>query len=116
MKYKNVLLEKFMIRKSKNEKTKFIEYIKGEFKNCGYDINVEKGDFGSRNIVFGDVNKAKVVFTAHYDTCAVMPVPNFITPTNFWIYCLYQLLIMIPIILISFGSSIAFGFFIGSIT
>ncbi len=107
MKFKNTLLEKFMVRKSKTEKSAFIDWVKDELKDSGYEVNVEKGSFGVRNIVIGDIEKAKVVYTAHYDTCAVMPVPNFITPTNFFIYLLYQLLLVLVIFLVSFG--VAFG-------
>ncbi len=53
----------------------------------------------SRNIVIGDPEKAETVFTAHYDTCPVMPFPNFITPLNIPVYILYQLLITVIIYL-----------------
>lgn len=110
MKFKDIILDKFMIRRNKKQKTEFIEWIKEQFKDSGFDINVEKGGFGARNIVFGNVEEAKVVFTAHYDTCAVMPVPNFITPTNIWIYLLYQLLLLIPMFGISIGAGELFAF------
>ena len=96
MKYKDLILNNFMIRKNKKQKSSFIEKVKEIVKEKDLEVTIEKGAFGVRNIVIGDVSKAKVVFTAHYDTCAVMPVPNFITPTNIWIYLLYQVLIMIP--------------------
>lgn len=96
MKYKDLILNNFMIRKNKKQKSSFIEKVKEIVKEKDLEVTIEKGAFGVRNIVIGDVGKAKVVFTAHYDTCAVMPVPNFITPTNIWIYLLYQVLIMIP--------------------
>ena len=99
MKFKEEILNKFMIRKSKKEKTLFIDWVKEQFSDKGYDIKIEKG-FGTRNIVIGDVSKAKVIFTAHYDTCANMYLPNFITPTNMGIYFLYQLLICIILFLI----------------
>lgn len=102
MKFKRTILKKYMVRKNKKQKDAFIEYVKEELKDSKYDVNVEKGEFGARNIVIGDVKKAKVLFTAHYDTCAVMPVPNFITPTNVGIYLLYQMLLVIPMILIAF--------------
>ncbi len=107
MKFKKTLLEKFMIRKSKSQKTAFIDWVKEELKDSGYDVKVEKGSLGVRNIVIGDLEKAKVVYTAHYDTCAVMPVPNFITPTNFFVYLLYQFLLVTAILLISLG--VGFG-------
>lgn len=96
MKYKDLILSNFMIRKNKKQKAAFIDKVQEIINDKGLDVTIEKGSFGVRNIVVGDINKAKVVFTAHYDTCAVMPVPNFITPTNIWIYLLYQLVIMIP--------------------
>lgn len=107
MKFKDVVLNRFMIRKSKKQKTKFIDFVKDELKDTNYEINIKKGSFGSRNIVIGDIKNAKVVFSAHYDTCAAMLVPNFITPTNIWIYILYQFLLVIPMLLIAF--TIGFG-------
>ena len=46
--------------------------------------------------MLGDPESADVVFTAHYDTCARLPFPNFITPKNLIVYLLYQLLILLP--------------------
>lgn len=94
MKFKNELLSKYMVRKNKREKTIFIEWVQKLLKDRGYEVNVEKG-LGVRNIVIGDVEKAKIIFTAHYDTCATMIIPNFITPTNTLVFILYQILVMI---------------------
>lgn len=97
------ILERFQIRKSKRQKKAFIDWLEPIVENSGYAMNVEKGSFGTRNIVIGDPEKAKVVFTAHYDTCAVLPFPNFITPKNIWIYVLYQLLIVIAMFAVVFA-------------
>lgn len=86
------------IRKSRQQKTYFIEWATEYAKSKGYDVRVEKGSFRSRNIVIGDPDSAKVIFTAHYDTCAVMPLPNFITPKSFICYLLYQLVLTLVII------------------
>ena len=64
----------------------------------GYDFKVEKGAFGARNIVIGDPEAAKVLYTAHYDTCARMPFPNFITPKCLPIYLLYQILLTVVLL------------------
>lgn len=56
----------------------------------------------NRNLVLGDVSSAKVLLTAHCDTCVKMPFPNFITPTNFWVYLGYQILIVIPFVVLMF--------------
>lgn len=86
------------IRKSRQQKTYFIDWVTEYAKAKGYEVSVEKGSFKSRNIVIGNVDKAKVIFTAHYDTCAAMPLPNFITPKSFTCYLLYQLVLTLVII------------------
>ena len=104
------IFELHQVRKSKKQKTKFIEYTIARATSLEYETKVEKGYLGARNIIVGDVKKAKVVYTAHYDTCAVLPFPNFITPKNFAIYLLYQLLIVIGFFAVSFAIGFGFGF------
>jgi hypothetical protein len=105
------IFEKYQVRKTKKQKTAFIEYVKQIAERYGYEFKVEKGTFGARNIVIGDPDTAKVLYTAHYDTCARLPFPNFITPKNFLIYLLYQLLIVGVLIFAAF----AMGFLGGMI-
>ena len=93
------IFEKYQVRKSKKQKTAFIDYAKQTAESYGYACKVEKGTFGVRNIVIGDPDTANVLYTAHYDTCTRLPFPNFITPKNFWIYLLYQLLISVIILI-----------------
>jgi hypothetical protein len=89
-----VIFEKYQVRKNKKQKAAFREYVKEIADRYGYECKVEKGSFGARNIVIGNPDTAKVLYTAHYDTCPRLPFPNFITPKNFLIYLLYQLLIL----------------------
>lgn len=91
--WKNIILPEYEIRKTAAQKTAFIDMLKGKY---GEKMNVEesKKSDKSRNIVLGNPETAKTVFTAHYDTCVFMPFPNFITPMNFPVYILYQLLIV----------------------
>lgn len=89
------VFETYQIRKSRKQKTAFIEYVKSTASHLGYDCYTEKGYFGARNIVVGNPDTAKVVYTAHYDTCAIMPFPNFITPKCIGIYILYQMLLTV---------------------
>ena len=86
------------IRKPRLQKTYFIDWVTEYAEAKGYEVNIEKGSFRSRNIVIGNPDTAKVIFTAHYDTCAVMPLPNFITPKSFTCYLLYQLVLTLAII------------------
>jgi hypothetical protein len=89
------VFEKHEIRKTKRQKSAFIDYVISVATGQGYSCTTEQGSMGARNIVVGSPDKAKIVYTAHYDTCAVMPFPNFITPKNFLIYLLYQLVIVL---------------------
>lgn len=98
------IFEKYQIRKTKTQKTAFIDFLRGKFP----DLTVETGGLmKSRNLVIGDIDTADVIFTAHYDTCAVLPFPNIVTPKNFLLYLLYNVLVLIPIFfgveLVSYG-------------
>ncbi len=107
----DIILEQYQIRKTNKEKTRFIEYIKSRLEKAGYDskqdITIEEngiGIFKSRNIVVGDSKNAKILLSAHYDTCAVLPFPNLMSPTNPIIFILAQLglgmlMLIIPAIL-----------------
>ena len=94
------VFEKHEIRKSRKQKTAFIEYVQSTAASLGYESHTEKGYLGARNIVVGNPDTAKVVYTAHYDTCAGMPFPNFITPKCIWLFLLYQILIGIVLVMI----------------
>ena len=91
------ILTDWQIRKTKKQKTNFIEFMQTQLSG----LQVEQGGFGgNRNLVLGDVKSAKVLLTAHYDTCARLPFPNFITPKNILVYIGYSLLICIPFFLL----------------
>lgn len=98
------VLSCFPVRKSKLQKQAFRDAVQGYAKELGYDVSVEKGSFGSHNIVIGDPEKAKYLVTAHYDTPARMFVPNLITPCNIVTFLGYQigvaLLMLIPAIVL----------------
>ena len=87
-----VLFECYEVRKTKAQKAAFADYVREVAEQYGYTFSVEQHSNGARNLVVGDVSRARAVYTAHYDTCARTPFPNFITPKNFLIYFLYQLL------------------------
>ncbi len=107
------ILDKYQVRKTKKQKNAFIEFTKERLGSLGYEARVEKGSLGARNIVVGDIESARVVYTAHYDTCPRLPFPNFITPKNFSIYLLYQLAIVLMIIVPIFAVSFVFGMVLG---
>ena len=92
------VFDKHEIRKTRKQKSAFIDYVKSVSAAEGYTCKTEKGYFGARNVVVGDPDTAKVIYTAHYDTCARLPFPNFITPKCIWIYLLYQIVITVALL------------------
>lgn len=103
------VLEKYQVRKSKKQKTEFIDFVTERARAMGYTVNIEKGSLGARNIVIGDPDTAKVVYTAHYDTCARLPFPNFLTPKNIFIYILYNIAVVFGFFAVAFVIGFAFG-------
>ena len=96
------ILEKYQVRKNGKQKREFRDYIQKIASEEGYDYKEEKS-FGACNVVIGNIDTAKAVYTAHYDTCAVLPFPNFITPKNFFIYLIYQFIIAFGFLGILYG-------------
>lgn len=91
------ILDNYQIRKTKKQKESFRNWLCPILEQNGWSVKTETGSMNCRNVVIGDIEKAKVVYTAHYDTCAVLPFPNFITPKSPLVYWLYQILILIPV-------------------
>lgn len=109
------IFEKYQIRNNKKQKTAFIEYVNTLCEKWGYAARVEKGTFGARNIVVGDPARAKVVYTAHYDTCPVLPFPNFITPKCITVYLLYQIAIVLGFLVAAAVIGGALGFLLATL-
>ena len=53
----------------------------------------------SNNLIIGNIQNARVILGAHYDTCARMPIPNFITPLNPLLSIAYSFVLVMPIFL-----------------
>ena len=93
------ILEQYQIRKSRKQKEAFITFLKDRFPELV--IETYKGS-GTRNLILGDLVRAKVLVSAHYDTCARMPIPNFITPLNPVLSIAYGFVILIPMFILVF--------------
>ena len=104
------VLDRYQIRKSKAQKQAFRTYLRSVAQQQGYTTTEERGALGATNLIVGSPDTAKVVYTAHYDTCAVLPFPNFITPKNILLYLLYQLVVTVFLIL---PGAIAAGIAVG---
>ena len=102
------MLKQFQVRKSAAQKSSFRNWLSETLKLYGYDTCTESGGtlIKSSNVIVGNPETAKIIYTAHYDTCPVLPFPNFITPQNIFLYLLYQLLIVIPMFVFAIGAEI----------
>ena len=103
------VLTQFPVRKTKQQKQAFREAVECYVQNLGYETRVEEGSFGCRNLVIGDPEAARFLVTAHYDTCARMLIPNFITPCNVAVYLLYQILIVLGLIVAAVAAGVLVG-------
>lgn len=93
------ILEKYQVRKTTKQKLAFIAFLQTYIP----DLQVQEvGMPKSRNLVIGSPETSKVILGAHYDTCAQLPFPNFITPRKPLISVAYSVLIALPVILIIF--------------
>lgn len=97
------VLTAYEVRKTKKQKEAFRAYLCRELEQLGYQPRIEQGRslVTSHNVVAGDPEKARVLLTAHYDTCAVLPFPNFITPRNLPVFLLYQLAVAAVILILA---------------
>lgn len=95
------VLQLFPVRKTSAQKQSFRDAVIDYASKLGYTCREESGRFGCRNLILGDPDSAKFLVTAHYDTCARMLVPNWITPCNVYVYLAYQILIVAAMIVVS---------------
>lgn len=108
------VLTQFPVRKTKAQKQAFREAVQGYAEKLDYTFTVERRNLSCQNLVLGDPESAKYLVTAHYDTCANMLLPNFITPCNITVYFAYQLFLLLLIGLAAIAAGVAAGLLWGS--
>lgn len=108
------ILDQFPVRKTKAQKEIFRAAIRDYGEQLGYAVTEERGRFGACNVLLGNPETAKFLVTAHYDTAAKMPVPNFITPCNVSIYLGYQLILLLVLGAVAVFAGVAAGLLLGS--
>ena len=100
------VLTVFPVRKSKRQKAAFRAAAGKYAASLGYPVQEERGSFGCRNLIIGDPEQAEYLITAHYDTCARLPFPNFLTPCSLWLFLLYQLVVGMGILLAAVAAAV----------
>lgn len=101
------VLDKWQLRKKRKDKDAFIAFVQEHIPEARAE---RSKSFGSTNIVVGDVDRAKVVFTAHYDTQALLPLPNLIFPESLGLSLGYSLVWFVPLIVL-WGIMVALGWY-----
>ncbi len=88
------LIESHPIRYTQVQKTAFRQWALEKAKADGWQARVEEnGRFiKHRSVVIGEPEHAAMVFTAHYDTPAVSPLPNLLIPRSAPVFLAWQLL------------------------
>ena len=108
------VLTTFPVRKTKSQKQAFRDAVQAYAASMGYDSRVEQGGFGSRNLIIGNPEQADYLVTAHYDTCARLPIPNYITPCNLWLFLLWQVVLTLLILAVCVLLGLGVGLLTGS--
>lgn len=108
------VLTMFPVRKSKKQKQAFRDAVQSYVTDLGYPVTIEKGRFGCRNVILGDPETAKYLVTAHYDTCAQLPLPNLITPCNLLLFILYQLFLAVALMVPAMIIGVVAGWLTGN--
>ena len=106
------ILTEYEVRKTAGQRRAFRQWLTPILQENGWAVREEKGAFGVRNLVIGDPDTAKVIYTAHYDTCVRLPFPNFITPKRPLLSVGYTFLIVIPVIALIFLVNWVLGMFV----
>lgn len=92
------LLEKYQVRKTKAQKEAFIRYLQSQLP----ELQIEAcSSPAGKNLVLGNVDKAQVLLTAHYDTCIRSFFPNLMIPLRPGLKMLYSVLIILPMLIFS---------------
>ena len=97
------LNETFPVRNKKDQKQAFRAWLLQKAEEMGYAACAEATDKkgNTQNVIVGDVEKAKVIFTAHYDTPRRAIMPNLMMPRSPFVSVLYALLLVIPLLFVS---------------
>ena len=104
--YLNHVNDLFPVRRTKEQKENFRKYALDEAKKLGIDAKVETIK-EHNNVVIGNPETAKVIFTAHYDTPAASLFPNLMMPRNLILAYLY--VFGYPIIISLLSLAVSYG-------
>lgn len=103
------LAQDFPLRRKEKEKAEVRSWLLFQLREMGYHAQLQSAR-DATNVLAGDVEKAKIVFTAHYDTGLFDLLPPLISPTRPVTQLLYQALTPILALVGSFAVALAVSF------
>ncbi len=103
------ITREYPLRRKSQEKENMRTFLVGQSRTLGYDAKLSSRRRAT-NVVVGDMEKAKIVLCARYDTGLRELLPQFICPTRPVTYFLYQALTPVLMLLVSFILSFALTF------
>lgn len=104
---REALLGSYEVRRTQRQKTAFLSWARAYAEGLGLSAALEESGRArrTRNLVVGDVDRARTIITAHYDTCAWMPLGAGMTPGCWPLLVLtelIQLVFLLPMLVIMF--------------
>ena len=99
--YLNDIDSRFPVRNSEAQKEAFREYAISEAQAAGWTAVTMQESGGHNNVVIGDPETARTVFTAHYDTPRRGLFPNLMLPTNKVLKYLYLAAVILPMLAVA---------------
>lgn len=102
------ILEHYQVRNTKKQKNAFLAFAVSALERQGYTPKVETIK-RNQNLIVGNPETADVMFTAHYDTCTVLFFPNFIIPNSLLGFILSQVLLVVIVLALFFGTILLVG-------
>ena len=103
------ILREYQVRKTKQQKDRFIALLREHYPQLQEQVS---GFPKSRNLILGNPDTAKVMLSAHYDTCARLPYANFISPKKPLLSIGYSILVLLPAIALVTAFSMVVALFI----
>lgn len=115
-----ILLDKYQVRKSKEQKKSFINWLEDYLEKYDYTLQQDTYKTGI-NLIVGNVEESELILTAHYDTQPNFFIPIFMGISNyfsFFISQLWMLFIMfaIPVIVTLVVTKLTASFLISYFT
>ena len=99
--YLNDIDSRFPVRNSEAQKEAFRGYAVSEAQSAGWTAGTVQESGGHNNVVIGDPETARTVFTAHYDTPRRGLFPNLMLPTNKLLKYLYLAAVILPMLAVA---------------